>query len=201
MTTMIYINKYNAPEVDEKEVLRYANGESNDATLSLLDSCILESRDLLSYNVCYARYNITVLGDEIDLGFCRVTSHSLALCLCECSEIILFGATVGSGIDRLINRYSIVTPSRAVMLQALGSERVEALCDVFCSDMAEMEGTRGNLLRPRFSPGYGDLSLEVQRDIFDALDLTRKIGINLNDNLFMTPTKSVTAIVGIKRGK
>ena len=48
MTTMIYINKYNAPEVDEKEVLRYANGESNDATLSLLDSCILESRDLLS---------------------------------------------------------------------------------------------------------------------------------------------------------
>jgi hypothetical protein len=193
---MIYKKTYNSPKIDKNEVLRYAKACADDATLMLLDKCVLESEDKLTYNVCYGRFDIKILEDECDLGFCRVKSHSLALCLGECSEIIVFGATVGSGIDRLISKYSIISPSTAVMLQALGSERVEALCDSFCREMAEKYD-----LRPRFSPGYGDLPLHIQRDIFDALRLTQNLGINLNDNLFMTPTKSVTAIVGIKRGK
>lgn len=53
-------------------------------------------------------------------------------------------------------------------------------------------------LKPRFSAGYGDLPLEVQKDIFRVLDCPRKIGLTLNDSLLMSPTKSVTAIVGIE---
>ena len=52
-------------------------------------------------------------------------------------------------------------------------------------------------LRPRFSAGYGDLSLSVQKDIFSVLDCARKIGLTLNDSLIMSPSKSVTAVVGI----
>ena len=195
MKSMVYKKTYKTPEIDKNEVLRYAKAAGDVATARLLDRCIKESCDILTYNVCYGRYDISISDDEIDLGFCRVKSHSLALCLGGCSEIVVFGATVGAGIDRLINKYSISSPSVAVMLQALGSERVEALCDVFCKELGEE-----NNLRPRFSPGYGDLPLEIQSDIFRALDLTRNLGINLNDNLFMTPTKSVTAIVGIKKG-
>ena len=51
---------------------------------------------------------------------------------------------------------------------------------------------------PRFSAGYGDFSLEFQRNICDALDCQRKIGITLQESLIMLPTKSVTAIIGIK---
>ena len=50
--------------------------------------------------------------------------------------------------------------------------------------------------KPRFSPGYGDLSLEVQKEIFSLLDCPRKIGVSLGDSLLMTPSKSVTAIIG-----
>ena len=52
-------------------------------------------------------------------------------------------------------------------------------------------------LPPRFSPGYGDLPLSLQRDIFRVLDCPRKIGLTLNESLLMSPSKSVTAIVGL----
>ncbi len=51
--------------------------------------------------------------------------------------------------------------------------------------------------RPRFSPGYGDLTLLAQKDIFAVLDCGKRIGLTLNDSLLMSPSKSVTAFVGI----
>ena len=81
-------------------------------------------------------------------------------------------------------------------LQALGSERVEALCDEFEKDIKKELGGEGVFFRPRFSPGYGDLPLEFQKDIFRLLECPRRIGISLGESLLMTPSKSVTAIIG-----
>ena len=196
MTSMIYIKKYNSPEINLKEIFRYAGvREADSETIALLKRCVTESFDILSYKVCYSRFPIKLDGDSLDLGFARTSSHSLAVCLSECDEIIVFCATVGVDLDRLIKRYSITSPAVAVMLQALGSERVEALCDEFCADIAK---ETGKSLRPRFSPGYGDLPLELQKDIFACLN-PGKIGVSLGENLFMTPSKTVTAIIGIKK--
>ena len=193
---MVYIKTYNPPKINKREILRYARVEQTDEQIeALLDRCIAETEATLSYKICYARLPSSVEGDAVDLGFAKVTSRSLALCLKECDGIILFCATVGVELDRLIKKYSLLSPATAVILQALGSERVEALCDEFCADMAE-ETKRE--LRPRFSPGYGDLTLELQRDIFATL-CPSKIGVALSDNLFMTPSKTVTAIIGIKK--
>lgn len=198
MKTMVYIKSYKTPKVDKKEIFRYAGVKEIDKETSLLlDRCIDESESALCYKVCYNRYKISVNGDLVDFGFTTVNSHSLALCLKDCDEIILFCATVGIGIDRLIKKYSVTSPSTAVILQALGSERVEALCDVFCQDM---QNEISRELRPRFSPGYGDLPLEIQSEIFIQLEPS-KIGVSLLDTLFMTPSKSVTAIIGIKKEK
>lgn len=54
-------------------------------------------------------------------------------------------------------------------------------------------------LRPRFSPGYGDLAIDAQKDIFALLDCERQIGLTLGDSLLMSPGKSVTAFAGIPR--
>ena len=80
------------------------------------------------------------------------------------------------------------------MLQAIGAERLESFCDIFCRDISCEYNEK---LRPRVSPGYGDIPLSMQKEIFSALDCSRKIGLSLNASLLMTPTKSVTAIVGI----
>ena len=129
----------------------------------------------------------------LDLGFARTNSRDLAKNLDGCEHAVVFCATVGHGIDRLIRKYSVVSPAKAVVLQGLGAERIEALCDLFC---AELEAN-GSTTRPRFSPGYGDLSLELQRDIFRLLDCQRQIGVTLGDSLLMSPSKSVTAIIGV----
>ena len=83
------------------------------------------------------------------------------------------------------------------MLQAVGAERIEALCDLFNGEITEKKRAEGLYTRPRFSPGYGDLPLELQKDIFDVLDCPRQIGLTLNQSLLMSPSKSVTAIIGV----
>jgi hypothetical protein len=75
------------------------------------------------------------------------------------------------------------------MMQAIGTERIETLCDVFCDGLGQT--------RLRFRPGYGDLKLAAQQVIFEQLDCARQIGLTLNDSLVMSPSKAVTAIVGL----
>ena len=156
---------------------------------ALLTSCIEECVDVFVPQICAIRLPITHIDDGVLLGDIAVTSRLLADTLAGCREALLFTATVGHGIDRLIARYSHLSPARAVMLQALGTERVECLCDTFCASAAPI--TR------RVSPGYGDIPLTLQTDICRLLDTPRRIGVTLSDSLLMAPTKSVNAIAGI----
>lgn len=180
-------------EFDRREILRYAGCKSaEDSVMELMEGCIAETKDIFSARVCYAEVPLNIDGETVDMGFAKAHSRALAKTLTGCDGAIVFGATVGIGIDRLIARYGRLSPARAVILQAIGAERIEDLCDAFCNVMKQKYGD----MRPRFSPGYGDLTLEIQRDIFSLLDCPRRIGLTLNESLLMSPTKSVTAIVG-----
>ena len=192
---IIQTRVYDALPIRRREILRYAGCDVADAAVTeLMESCLTESADALTPKVCYGELAADVQGDKCDFGLFSLSSHQLAGNLDGCSCVILFAATVGIGIDRLIAKYSRIAPSRALMMQAIGAERIEALCDAFCADMEKELGTS---LRPRFSPGYGDLPLECQKDIIALLDTPRKIGLSLHDSLLMSPTKSVTAFAGI----
>ena len=199
MDSIVYILSLNTPPINRSEVLRYAGASSENAEISaLLDECIADIEDKLSYKVCYREFPIHACEGEVELGFCRVKSKALCKNLSGCDRIILFAATVGVEIDRLIARAAATSAAKATMLQALGSERVEALCDAF-NDMIKNEATsRGYSAHPRVSAGYGDIPLELQRDIFAVLDCTRKIGVSLGESLWMSPSKSVTAIIGLQ---
>jgi 5-methyltetrahydrofolate--homocysteine methyltransferase len=67
--------------------------------------------------------------------------------------------------------------------------------------MRKEKFTLGESLRPRFSAGYGDLPLEYQKKIFDLLDPHTQIGLTLNDSYLMSPSKSVTALIGVEKIK
>ena len=130
--------------------------------------------------------------NEVDLGFCRIKSKDLAKNLGGCKAAFIFAATTGTGIDRLIMKYQKTEPSKAVVIDALSSAAVEGLCNLLNDEL-----NHGRKTAPRYSPGYGDVSLEYQKEILNFLDAQRKIGITLSDRLFMAPVKSVTAIIGI----
>lgn len=200
MTSIVYTKSYSAPPVDRREAIRYAGvrGDSPDAE-AILAECISESENALSFRLCYGEYPLTRVENLLDFGFARVESAKLSEHLLGCSSVIVVTATLGIGIDRLISKYSRLSQAKALMLQGLGAERIEALLDLFCEEQRREKTAHGMALTARFSAGYGDLSLEFQREIFKALDCERKIGLTLNDSLIMSPTKSVSAIIGIKK--
>lgn len=199
MMSSIRVMTFDAPPVCEREVLRYAScREADEATVSLMRGCIASALPSLSYKVCYAVFDVNVTGDECDFGVFCVRSKDLAKNLSECERVLLFGATVGLELDRLIEREARLSPSKALFLQAFGAERIEALCDMFCE---RFEKENGVSLAPRFSSGYGDLDIETQRDIFGVLNPQKNIGLFLNESMLMSPSKSVTAFAGISKRK
>ncbi|MBO4343323.1 MAG: Vitamin B12 dependent methionine synthase activation subunit [Clostridia bacterium] len=192
---MVFTKFYENPPVDRKEVLRYAGCRDEEAVFGkLLDECIAEAEEGLSLKVCYSVFDVKIRAELCDFGAFSVKSKDLAENLKDCKRAVVFAATAGVGIDRLIAKYGSLAPSKAVMLQALGAERIEALCDAFCGDIKKEMNCE---TKPRFSPGYGDLDLSSQKDIFSVLNCEKHIGLTLNDSMLMSPSKSVTAIMGI----
>ena len=184
-----------APPRREWEIRRYAGYRTETPeTETLRDTCWSEAAPQLQYRVCYRVCTVSVTGDLCDFGAFQFQSEKLANNLRGCKRAVVFAATVGIGLDRLIAKYGRLSPSKALMLQAIGAERIEALCDAFCAELAAELHCK---FRPRFSPGYGDFPITAQKELFAVLDCTRQIGVTLNDSLLMSPTKSVTAIVGI----
>ena len=99
--------------------------------------------------------------------------------------------SAGYGVDHLLSRLSVISGAEYFITDALASAFAEAACDG-----AEAEICKGCGGRARFSPGYGDLSLEIQPQILASVDAARRLNITLAKNLMMTPSKSVTAIKG-----
>ena len=202
ITARPIIKSYSPPPISRREILRYMRCKEETTEIgALIDRSLGSCLSKFRYDTVHFVTPISISDSEIDLGFCKTQSHDLARCLEGCSHAIVLAATVGLDIDRLISRYSRLEPSVAVCLQAIGAERIEALCDAFCQDVSFELSCQGYSVRPRFSPGYGDLPLELQRDVFNALDCPKGIGLSLSDSLLMSPSKSVTAIIGIKNNK
>lgn len=112
-------------------------------------------------------------------------SHKAAVLAC----------TLGARFDRMLLKVQARDMARAVMLDACGSAWVEAGCD---GAQAEIAGRfPGRYLTDRFSPGYGDLPLELQRELCGLLDAPKRLGLYVGESCMLNPVKSVTAIVGI----
>lgn len=181
------------PPCDVKEIFRYAGGKGDaDATThARIQECIARAEPVLSYKACYLSLSLpeffSVFGESA-LARTRLDGAERA---------VIFAASLGIGLDRLVARYAGGETSKALLLQALGAERIESLCDEFCKTLAAEYAAQGFSVGKRFSAGYGDFPLESQRKFFTLLDCGRKIGLTLNESLLMSPSKSVTAAVGI----
>ena len=199
MISPVFVTNCKLPPISEKEVLRYAGDKNpSEEILALLRDCAEESKDAFADKVAYRILPIRRENNLLTIGSLKLYSKGLTKCLKNCDQVILLAATAGLEIDRLIAKHSRISPARALMLHSIGTERVEALCDAFCKAYEENENVR---LTPRFSPGYGDLTLNAQKEILSLLNADRTVGIGLNESLLLSPSKSVTAFAGIERKK
>lgn len=196
---MVYRKTYASLPIDKDTIYRFCGYRTapDSESEKLISECIGELQSKLSYKLCYTVLPLSIDKADIIFPSFKVKSESLAKNLDSCKCVILFAATVGLETDRYIERYSSLSPVRSLIYGSVGSAQIEVLCDRFCADMEEEYGKHGLFLRPRFSAGYGDLPLEVQKDIFSLLDCHRKIGLTLNQSMLMSPSKSVSAFIGL----
>ncbi len=195
---MLGVKIFDPPKLNVSEIMRYARIRGADESCrGLIDECMAEAESALCYRVCYMFSDVCREDDKLLFSGVTSSSATLSKALKDADRLLLFAATVGAPFDRLIMRYSRLSPSKALILQAIGAERVESLCDAFCDDINASLIADNAKLTTRVSPGYGDISLDMQRDIFALLDCPRKIGLTLDENLLMSPSKSVTAICGV----
>lgn len=129
----------------------------------------------------------------------EIESSSLALNLENCHSVFLFAATLGPNVDKAIQKASRINPAKSVLLQAAGAMYIEEYCNHLEQFLLEQEEKAGNRFKPRFSPGYGDVSLDVQNIFFELLCCQKNIALTLNDSLIMSPEKSVTAFIGVTK--
>ena len=199
MDNTVFTRTFSLPPCNRDEILRYCGikpGSDSGETETLkgvIKRLVEQACPKLSCKACYATFPVKTCENEVDVGFAKVISRDLAGHLSGCRFAVVFAATIGMEFDRLLARKSAVLPSEALVMQAIGAERIESLCDTF---EREIVGNT-NIIAQRFSPGYGDLPLEFQRDIFTALGCSKRIGLMLGESFIMSPSKSVTAIIGV----
>lgn len=180
--------------------LGYGKHAVDDQTLGLIADSFGSLRTLSSRKSVYRIFDLEQEdGETVRFGSLTVKSKSLGKNLRGCDKIVLFGATLGIGVDQLLSRTSKTDMAKTVVLQACAAALLEEYCDE-CQDRIRQEmESEGRYLRPRFSPGYGDFPIECQRDLVRMLDCAKSIGLTLTESCMMAPSKSVTAVIGAAR--
>lgn len=163
----------------------------------LIDEVMEEGRGLLAPAAVDGLFEVeTGDGRTVIGGALRSTSRSLHERLAGCRQAVLFAATVGQGIeDWLRAMLAADNLSRALLADAFASSAAIALG-------LEMERRAELFLKEhglaptrRYAPGYGDWELSAQAPLHALLG-SERVGISLSEDFLMTPSKSVSGVIG-----
>lgn len=187
-------------ELNVAEAVRYLGARPGDGAARLLVEEAyfhlrnqVQARHLLSYSPAETGEDGLTL--RLADGTC-FHSRKLVGHLAGCQGVLLLAATLGAGVDAAIRRLSLQRIALGAAAQAVGAALIESYCDQVVAEHRGLE-LPGLTLLPRFSPGYGDWNLEEQASLCRRLD-TPRIGLTLTQGLMLAPTKSVTAVIGLR---
>lgn len=129
----------------------------------------------------------------------QLQSRSLAKLLLNSNNVVLMASTVGKEVTEVIsNEVKKGDAAFGLILDSVASQTADAALDWMVQLLDRMLDREGRkLTRHRYSPGFGDLPLSCQRDIFGALQLDR-LNMALTEKFMLIPEKSVIAIAGVE---
>lgn len=181
----------------------YRNGitELKDRDLLLIEEAVKQGSYLCKPAGAYLNAAITektsskiVLENNIEL-----TSQSLIKLLEASQSVILMASTVGHEVSRIV--YEDIKEGNAstgLIIDSVASQTADAALDWLFEMLNKILAREGKkLTKHRYSPGFGDLPLYYQKDIFEALQLSR-LNMALTEKFMLIPEKSVIAIAGVE---
>ncbi len=195
------MEKISVTSINRDEAFRYMAAEGyvpEGKILEYADECEKRLLSVISPKFAFSVYSVADNdGQGIKLKNTTLTLNGKDICshLDSCQAAALICATIGAGADTLIRTLQVEDMAKAVIADSFASAAVEQVC-------AEIDGIIGKryadkFITWRFSPGYGDFPIDVQRELLNVLNASRLAGISVNSSGMLVPVKSVTAVCGI----
>lgn len=186
--------------IDLNEAVRYMGYRGfspGELEIGMINDCAAQLKEYIEPTWIYRAFpieetpdGVLLKGTSLTLGGSDIKEH-----LAGCHSCVLFCATAGAKADELIRLKEKKDMVLGYMTDCLASAAVEGVCNALESELAEK--LPGKYLTWRFSPGYGDLPLDVQPMVLSVLEAGKRAGVSCTDSLLMIPRKTVTAVIGI----
>ena len=190
-------------EIDRNEVLRYlrTSKDLKDQNINrLIDESIEEIKNLINFRYLYQNYPIQITKDGVNILNTTLTlkGKSIKKHLNNSKEVYLMAATLGAQVDKKIAYYEKISVTKSMIFDACATTAIEEGCDRVEAEIKEQVLAQGNEdITFRYSPGYGDLAIDIQKKFLRILNAPKKIGLTASKYNMLIPTKSVTAIIGV----
>lgn len=192
--------KIELTRLDRAEAFRYMGykgGEIKESILKITEECEKSILGAIKPRVVYKIFDIAftengveIIGTPLIFKGSDIREH-----LSECSRCVLMCVTLSAEVDKLIRSYEAEGMEKALIADALASSAVEQVCNKAESLIHSAVGDYS--FTWRFSPGYGDFPLDIQKEFISVTEADRKIGLTVTESLILIPRKSVTAVMGI----
>lgn len=188
--------------IPKEEVLRYLGYKKQEIEKSLdklIDETIEESKELILPKFVYGSYNNKLIDKGVLLEGTNLVfqGHDIKEHLKYSNEVVVMAVTVGSKIETKIKFYEKSNLTKALILDACATTAVEEVCDEI-EEYIKIDANSKDLgITFRYSPGYGDLPLDIQGELISVLNADKTIGLTASAHHLLFPRKSVTAIIGL----
>lgn len=187
--------------IDKNEVLRYLGykGQEIDSpTNSLIDECIEETKKIINPRWIYKIHDIELSEDGVIVSNTNLLlkGNDIKNHLSKSKKTVLMAVTLGIEIEKKIKLYEKISLAKALVMDSCATTVVEEICDNVEEEISEIAKKEGKGLTFRYSPGYGDLPIETQKDFIKAIRAESEIGLSASAHNILFPRKSVTAIIG-----
>ena len=185
--------------LNENEILMYLGYKGQEISpevQSQIDKCtnivLSAAQPLATYKILPLESDCKISGTNLYLLGKDIKKH-----LENCSQVVLFAATLGAQAEKAIMQAQITDMANAVIMDACASAAIEAVCNSEENKLRSKIEKSGKYLTDRFSPGYGDMPISQQRDFCAVIDSAKRIGLTVTKTNLLIPQKSVTAVMGI----
>ncbi len=196
----------NKLQINRKEVLRYLGhkGQHIDGNIErLIDECREEIRKVINPKWIYEYKDINIIekGVEIKNTNMILIGNDIKNLLKECTKCALMAVTLGNEIERKTRLYEHINLTKAIIIDACANTVVEEICDEVEEKIRQELKEKNMSITYRYSPGYGDLPIEIQNNFLRTINAEKLIGLTVSQSNILLPRKSVTAVIGISDKK
>lgn len=184
------------------KLLGYREGKTAlpEKIIHLVDESFKEAVSLIEPEGVYLIRRIKEKIDNIKFfnSLVVLKGKSMQMLLKESLAVIFMGVTIGHGVEkRMTEETRNGNFEKALVFDAIGSEATESAAKSLNYHLVIMARQSKHFLTTRFSPGYGDFDLQIQKDIFKELSL-QELGIEITEKNILIPNKTITAIMGVE---